>query len=367
MILFLPIGNSQFIQGIFNMGKSSLLIVLGVSAIIAFFVLKMNGNSRENLSTTVNMFEQTQARLIANTGIEIYLEKLYADPSLINTTSSSQSLFNGSYIVNLNGTLPNVRVTSTATFQSVNHISVADAFLEPINLPNMPGGIYISANSVVDAKEIGDMEVSGLNHDSSGVLKGDGKPAVWAVGVDDEIQKQDILNNLLKPENLEGLINPITGETGFPSVGVDNLGIEWAKIYQYLANSADQTFINDIPKGTDLGSLTYPKITLINADAGDKKTIMVNGGEGAGILVVNGNVKFAGNFKYKGIILCYKNAEISFESAGTNEVLGGIIIAGKSVGFKLTGTMSVKYSQDVINALKSNLKADGFTILAWFE
>ena len=349
------------------MGKSSLLIVLGVSAIIAFFVLKMNGNARENVSTTVNMFEQTQARLIANTGVEIYLEKLYADLTLINTISSPQSLFNGTYIVNLSGTLPNVRVTSTATFQGINHTSVADALLEPINLPNMPGGIYISANSVVDAKEIGDMEVSGLNHDSSGVIKGDGKPAVWAVGVDDETQKQNILNNLLKPENLEGLINPMTGETGYPSVGVDNLGIEWAKIYQYLANSADQTFINNIPNGTNLGSLTSPLITLINADANQNKSIIVNGGEGAGILVVNGNVKFAGNFNYKGIILCYKNAEISFESAGTNEVLGGIIIAGKSVGFKLTGTMSVKYSQEVISALKSNLKADGFTILAWYE
>jgi len=313
------------------------------------------------------MFEQTQARLIANTGVEIYLEKLYADLTLINTISSPQSLFNGTYIVNLSGSLPNVRVTSTATFQGINHTSVADALLEPINLPNMPGGIYISANSVVDAKEIGDMEVSGLNHDSSGVIKGDGKPAVWAVGVDDETQKQNILNNLLKPENLEGLVNPMTGETGYPSVGVDNLGIEWAKIYQYLANSADQTFINDIPNGSNLGSLTSPLITLINADANQNKTIVVNGGEGAGILVVNGNVKFAGNFNYKGIILCYKNAEISFESAGTNEVLGGIIIAGKSVGFKLTGTMSVKYSQEVISALKSNLKADGFTILAWYE
>ena len=151
------------------MGKSSLIIVLGMSVIIAFFILKMNGNSKENLSATVNMFEQTQARLIANTGVEIYLEKLYADTTLINTTSSSQNLFNGSYFVNLSGNLPNVRVTSTATFQDITHISVADAYLEPINLPNLPGGIYISTNSVINAKEIGDMEVSGANHDNSGV------------------------------------------------------------------------------------------------------------------------------------------------------------------------------------------------------
>jgi len=349
------------------MGKSSLIVVLGLSAIVSFFILKLNANSKENLSTTVNMFEQTQARLIANTGVEIYLEKLYADLALINTTSNPQNLFNGSYVVNLAGTLPNVRVTSTATFQGVTHISVADAWLEPINLPRMPGGIYISTTAVVSAKEIGDMEVSGLNHDTSGVIKGDGKPAVWAVAVDDNVQKQDILDNLKKPAKLTGLINQTTGETGYPSVGVDNMSVEWGTIYQYLANTADQTFIQDIPNGADLGTLTNPKITLINADANEEKTIMVNGGEGAGILVINGNVKFAGNFNYKGIILCYKNTDITFESTGTNEVVGGIIIAGQSVGFKLTGTMNVKHSLDVINLLKSNLKADGFTILSWYE
>jgi hypothetical protein len=349
------------------MGKSSLIIVLGLSAIVAFFILKMNANSKAHLDTTVNMFEQTQARLIANTGVEIYLEKLYANPALINTTSSPQNLFNGSYTVNLAGTLPNVRVTSTATFQGVTHVSVADAILEPLQLPNLPGGISISANAVVNATEIGDMEVSGLNHDTSAVVKGDGKPAVWAVGVEDVAQKNAILSGLKKPENLEGLVNEFTGDTGYPSVGVHNLGIQWSKIYQYLANSADQTFIADIPKGANLGNLSTPKITLVNANANPNKSIMINGSEGAGILVVNGNVKFAGNFSYKGIILCYKNSDITFESTGTNQILGGVIIAGQDVGFKLTGTMNVRYSSDVINMLKSNLKADGFTILSWYE
>jgi hypothetical protein len=349
------------------MGKSSLIVVLGLSVIVAFFILKLNANSKENLSTTVNMFEQTQARLIANTGVEIYLEKLYADLALINTTSSPQNLFNGSYVVNLAGTLPDVRVTSTATFQGITHISVADAWLEPINLPRLPGGIYLNTASVLDPKEIGDMNVSGLNHDPSGNIKGDGKPAVWSVAVDDAVQRDEILKGLKKPEKLTGLINPTTGETGYPSVGVDNVSDEWADIYQYLANAADQTFIQDIPNGADLGTLIDPKITLINAAASDGNTIMVNGNEGAGILVVNGNVKFAGNFSFKGLILAYKNTDITFESTGTNEVIGGVVVAGQSIGFELTGTMNVKYSLEVLNLIKTNLKADGFTILSWYE
>ncbi|MCW8812253.1 MAG: hypothetical protein OQK65_01865, partial [Chlorobium sp.] len=259
------------------MGKSSLLIVFGLTTIIAFFILKLNSNSKENLSTTVNMFEQTQARLIANTAVEIYLEKLYDDPTLINTTSSPQSLFNGSYVVKLAGTLPDVRVTSTATFLGIQHISVADAFLEPITFPNMPGGMYISADAVINAKEIGDMNVNGLDHDPDGTLKGNGKPAVWGIGVDNQAEKDEIIAGLKKPENVQGLINEATGETGYPSVGVTNLGLDWAKIYQFLANAADQTFIEDIPNGSDLGTLQKPKITLVNADASENKSIMING------------------------------------------------------------------------------------------
>jgi hypothetical protein len=349
------------------MGKSSIIIALGMSVIVAFFILKINGNSKENLSTTVDMFCQTQARLIANTGVEIYLEKLYADPTLINTTSSTQDLFNGSYVVNLAGTLPNVRVTSTATFQNVQHVSVADAYLEPISFPDMPGGMYISADAVVNAKEVGDMNVNGLDHKADGSLNGDGKPAVWGVGVDNASERDAILAGLSKPENIQGLVNSTTGETGYPSVGITDLGIDWAKIYQYLSNAADQTFIQDIPKGADLGTLATPKITLINADASTTKSIMINGDTGAGILIVNGNVKFAGNFAYKGVILCYKNSDITFESTGTNEVLGGIVIAGKNVSFKLTGTMDVKYSKEVLDLIRLNLKANGFTILAWYE
>ena len=349
------------------MGKSSLLIVFGLTTIIAFLVLKLNSNSKENLSTTVNMFEQTQARLIANTGVEVYLEKLYADTNLINTTSAEQTLFNGSYFVNLAGTLPNVRVTSTATFQGIQHVSVADAWLQPIHLPPMPGGLYITADALVNASEIGDMNVSGLDHNPDGTLKGSGKPAVWGCAVDNTTERDAILAGLKKPENIQGLINETTGETGYPSVGVSDVGVDWAKIFQFMSNAADQTFIQDIPKDADLGTLTKPKITLVNADASDTKTIIINGNSGAGVMVVNGDIKFAGNFSYQGIILCYKNSDIEFSSTGTNKVVGGIVIAGKNCKFTLNGTMDVKYSKDVLDLIRLNLRANGFTILAWYE
>lgn len=348
------------------MGKSSLIIVLGTMLLVSFLVLKLNGNSKQNLSTTVDMFNQTQARLIANTGVEVYLEKIYKDQTLVGS-EFNESLFGGTYKVLISGTLPNVRVTSIAKFQGVKHTSVADAYLTPIYFPNPPGGIYVSTNAVVDPKELGDMHVDGREHTPDGILDSTGKPAVWAVAVDNQNDADNIKKNVLKPENLYGLKDTVTGATGYPSVGVTPLGEDWAKMYQFLANASDQTFIDDIPSGTDLGTIDHPRITLINADAATNKTIMVNGNSGAGILVVNGNIKFAGNFDYKGIILCYKNSDLSFSSTGTNEVIGGIVVAGSNVDFGLTGTMNVLHSQDAVDKVKANLKQNGFKILSWYE
>jgi len=348
------------------MGKSSLIVILGLGMIVSYFILKLNANSKENLSTTVNMFEQTEARLIANTGVEIYLEKLYEDPTLINTTSSSQSLFNGSYVVKLEGTLPNVRVTSTANFQGITHTSIADAYLEPVTFPDLPSGLYISANSVTSTKLTGDMEVSGENHDSNGNIIGDSSDAVYGISADSEDDKNAILSGISKPEKVTGLIKA-TGSIGYPSVEVTSLGVDWAKIYQYLANAADQTFIGDISSGASLGTLANPKLTLVNADASGTGTIMINKSNGAGILVVNGDVKFAGNFSFQGIILCYKSTDLSFQSTGTNQIIGGIIAAGKDVAIKTAGTMNIKYSSDTIESVKNNLKSDGFKILSWYE
>ncbi len=174
------------------MGKSSLIIVLGTMLLVSFLVLKLNGNSKENLSTTVNMFNQTQSRLIANTGVEVFLEKLYQDTTLNNHTYTDQSLFGGSYDVTIAGTLPNVRVTTNSDFQGVPHTSVADAYLTPITFPDPPGGIYISSNAVVNASELGDMTVSGLDHKADGTPNPTGDP-VWAVGVDSPTDSANIV------------------------------------------------------------------------------------------------------------------------------------------------------------------------------
>ena len=353
------------------MGKMALIITMGMSVIIGFISLKLNGNSTEGVSTSVNMFEQTQARLIANTGVEVYLEKLYANPSLINTTSAKENLFNGEYFVKLSGTMPNVRVISTATFQGVEHVSVADAVLEPVKFPVLPGGMYIATSALTGADFLGSMKLNGNNHNASGVIKNDGT-GVRGLSVDDEAQRKSIEDYLAKPQAKPGnLIGKLSdGTFGSPSYGLSDPDMkkDWDEIYQWLANAADDTYIDKSPPKT-LGDLSNPKITLvINTDPSKAITIAANT-VGAGILIVHGNVKFAGGVEYKGIVLSYKETNIDLEvtSVGTNTVIGGMIVAGKSVSYKGGGTMDVKYSADVLNLIQANYKKNGFTIVRWYE
>jgi|GEM_PF-754068 len=356
------------------MGKMAIIITVGMSVIMGFILLRLSTNSTEGVSITSNMFAQNQARLIANTGIEIYLEKLYADESLINTTSATQNLFNGEYVVSLAGTLPNVRVTSTATFQGTKHISVADAILEPIAFPNLPGGLNISTAALTSTAFLGSMELNGNNHDVNGVIKNDGT-GVRALSVDTEEQKLLVDTYLssvpaAKSEQLIGLLP--NGTFGSPSYGVTPLDEQkdWDAIYQWLANAADVTYTDESPPKI-LGTLSHPEITLVINNDPDKEVTIAAKTVGAGILIIHGNVKFAGSIEYKGIVLAYKETTIDVEldvmSVGTNTVIGGMILAGKSVSYKGSGNMDVKYSSDVLNLIQANYKKNGFTIVRWYE
>ena len=65
--------------------------------------------------------------------------------------------------------------------------------------------------------------------------------------IDSQTDVTSILSRLKKPDDVIGLTDTVTGAVGHPSVGVTNLGLDWSKIYQYVSNAADQTFINDLP------------------------------------------------------------------------------------------------------------------------
>ncbi len=64
------------------LGKGAIILVMGAAAILSMLILNLNANATSGVETTVDFYKQTQARLIANSGVEIYLEKLRRDKNL---------------------------------------------------------------------------------------------------------------------------------------------------------------------------------------------------------------------------------------------------------------------------------------------
>lgn len=93
------------------MGRGTLIVVVGVSLLTTFLILKLNANSTEGLQTTIDYYELTQSRLIANSAVEIYLQKLRRDKTL-DGKFMDIDLMNGIYDISISGADSLLTVTS---------------------------------------------------------------------------------------------------------------------------------------------------------------------------------------------------------------------------------------------------------------
>jgi hypothetical protein len=345
------------------MGKSILIIVLGMSVIVGFFILKLSANSKENLSTTVNMFELTQARLIANSGVEIYLEKLKHDRSMMNSNFPNNSLLGGNYNVSISGPDSLVKVTSVATFMGVQHTTIVEAAADKVPFHPGPGAMYLSAGTVAGLKKNaigGSMEINGNDHDINGNLTGGG--SVPGIAVDGTTQQTSILNMIAK-----NAIDQVLGAGGTPSVGVVGNTIDWAEYAQLLADNPDILIDTQdkIKTTNEWGTLSQPKVTFVNGD------IQINNSQaasGCGILVVNGNLTINGGFDFVGMVIAFKDASIDIRLNGNGSIIGSLVVAGNQINVEVaSGNFETLYSSEALNLIQSLLATKRFTILSWWE
>ena len=339
------------------MGKGILIIALGMSVIISFMMLKLNSNSKENLSTTVNMFEQTQARLISNSGVELYLEKLKWDKTMNGNTYLDNELFGGSYDVTLSGPDSLVRVTSTATFMGETHTTVVEAQTDRLPVFPIPAAMYIAANSVSKAKINGNITISGYDHDINGNILNNGNDLL-GIAVDNPADVPTILSNI-------GGSAEVNGTGGDPSVNAVPNAIDWEAYAEDVANNPDIVINSsgDFVNYQNLGTPADPKTTFINGDIQISNDL-----QGCGIMVVNGNLKINDAFTYRGMIIAYKDSEIRTELNGEANLYGGMIVAGESAELWISnGTFDLFYSQEALQTIGQLLKTRRFNIVSWWE
>lgn len=366
------------------MGKSILLIVFGFSLLLTFIILKFNTNTSNSVETTINKFDKTHARLIANSSVEIQLEFLRRNKKYVTPYTFSGNLFGGSYSgkVIFNTTKDTIIIQSTGLFQDVSHYVRVDAERRDVNPPALNGAMRIITNAFNNLTLAGGLTIDGFDHDTSGALiTNPTKPdSIPGITVDTDAQRQ-ILSN--KDGGL-AVNTTVVGDdpkvlavgSGIPagktySIDVDGSNsIDWVTVAKDIAASRDTTLKGsegDKPPKTysnfNIGTLEHPQIVVVE---GNVKINSANS-SGAGILVVNGNLSLE-KLTWKGLIIAYKSSDISFVFNGNATVIGGMVLVGDKVSIQAgNGGFNLLYSSLVMNILKQNLVNSTFKILTWWE
>ena len=336
------------------MGRGILITVLGVSVITAFLILKLNANSKQGLKTTVDYYELTQTRLIANSGVEIYLEKLRRNKTLTGTFTDIY-LMDGKYDLSITGPDSQMTITSTSHFGNTNHQVIVTAKREPAIMPPVNGSLYISADTLA-VKLQGNLDIDGNDRnidDSPG-----SEPPKPGIAVDDPGDSAYVVNEL-KPK----IANDIEGLGGSPSVHAVNDSTNWQEVAENLIFAADYTVPSGTyASGTVLGTFAEPKITYVTGDVHFSGTAT-----GSGIMIINGNVTMSGQFTYYGMLIVYGQSSIETDIVGNGGIYGSTALVGDNVDIKATGNASFFYSSQAISNAQVNLKSSRFEILSWWE
>jgi hypothetical protein len=336
------------------MGRGILVVILGVSVITSFLILKLNANSKEGLQTTVDHYELTQARIISNSGVEVYLEKLRRNKDL-HGKFDNINIMDGGYDIDISGPDSLLTITSSGHFGNTNHQTIVTAAREPAVLPAVNGALYISTDTL-KVKLQGDVAINGNDRnidDSPGP-----EAPLPGIAVDDPGDSAYVINNI-KPK----ISKSIEGFGGSPSVYTTVNNTDWEEVTRNLIFAADYTLPTGLyTTGTVLGTFAEPKITFVNGDVEFSGTAT-----GSGIMIINGNVTMSGEFTYYGMLIIYGQSTIETTVVGNGGIYGATALVGSDVDIKSTGTAQFYYSSQAINNANVNLKSSRFEILSWWE
>ncbi len=338
------------------MGKSILLITIGLSIIIGYFILKLNANSKEGLSVTVHQFEMTQARLISNSGIETYLEKMRRNKTL-SGTFADRPLFGGKYTIYISGSDPDLTIKSVGVFDTVTHVSIVNAKRSKVEIPPVYGSLFVSSSNL-SLNLNGNLLIDGNDHNINQTTPSGSVLSVPGISVDSPNDSAYIINNLKSK-----IANDIVGSGGAPSVRSIKDTLDWNEVTQNLIFAADLT----VPGGTyndpmTFGTPTSPKITYVTGNVN-----LTGRCDGDGIMIVNGNLSMEGQFTYRGLIIVYGQSTIDTKVSGNGGIWGSLILVGQSVSIQATGNSSFYYSAQAIQNAQNNLKSSRFLITKWWE
>lgn len=335
------------------LGKGTIILVMGAAVILTMLILNLNSNATSEVETSIDYYNQTQARLISNSGVEIYLEKLRRDKSLRGTFPDND-LMGGEYNIYISGPDSQLVIKSTATTNKLKHTSIVTASRDKVAMPNVSSALYVYADNI-NLHLNGNVDINGNDH------KIDGSPGTAAplpgIGVDQPADSSFVVNNI-KPQ----ITKSILGEGPEPSVRTINDNTDWLTLTENMIFSADTTlYTGTYSNGATFGSLNDPIITYCDGN------VNFTDATGYGIMIINGNITLSGNFNFYGIVIVYGQSTIRTQTIGNNSIYGGTILVGQDVSIESQGNASFYYSSEAISNAHFNLKSSRFKILSWWE
>ncbi len=335
------------------MGRATIILIIGLSVIVSFLILSLNANSKEGLKTTVDHYENTQARLIANSGVEAYLEKMRRDKT-IKGSHNNNSLMDGYYDIDISGPDSLGIVTSVGHFGNTVHQTIVKVSREPVAMPPFKGALHI-VSDVLGLKLNGNLDINGNDTNIDG--SPGPEPSLPGVVLDEPSDSAYFIDNI-KPK----IAKDIEGFGGSPSVYSDPEVVDWEAVMMNLIYSADQTVSTGTYSSEHFGTPTAPTITHMYGDIHLSGTC-----DGDGIMIVNGNLSMSGQFTYRGIILVYDESTIDCKITGNGGIFGATILVGSDVDLHATGNSEFYYSSEAINNAQLYLKSSRFKIVSWWE
>ena len=113
-----------------------------------------------------------------------------------------------------------------------------------------------------------------------------------------------------------------------------------------------------------MGTTDYPVVSVI--ETGPDESVQLMGDvSGSGILVIDGNVRFGGNFNFAGLVIITSNGTAEVDLRGTPLVFGSIIAANPEPGAEINTLLDIRGTADVYYSTQGLSKAtDALTMAA---
>ena len=213
----------------------------------------------------------------------------------------------------------NNKVTLTSIGQGPgNSLAILQEVVQKLTVPTLPGAVVLPGPNVI---------FNGANSNASGIA-GDTESAISTTS---SAAENTILASLSGPPTR---LPNYTCEAGSGNDCINseptNFGPEWSTVagIESLAATFRSAADTDIPgpgpytlTAVQIGNISDRKIVYVDGDA------TIDSINGAGILIVTGQLTLKGNFSYNGLIMCIGKGSLYRSGAGSGQTIGSIFTA----------------------------------------